>query len=86
MDNEKLYQLICNILDLKYPKTSLQNVNQFQAKLAADLGTSPEEAMTMLGYLISGDYVRIVSDMGIVVNPSSPELKILVEKYKLKKG
>lgn len=77
-DTEKLRQLISNILNLKYPKMALQDVNVFERKLAADLGIEVSVAMALLGFLLTRDYVRIIPDMGLVINPESTAVQALM--------
>jgi len=79
MNPKKLRELVRNIRDLKYPAKSLRDVDAFEAKLAADLATDRQEAMALLGYLLARDYVRIIPDMGLVVNPENQELQKFVD-------
>jgi hypothetical protein len=80
MDKDKLHQLLRNIRDLKYPSSSLRNVGSFEDDLAADLTTGVQEAMALLGYLLTRGYVRIIPDMGLVLNPDNAELQGLMKK------
>jgi len=79
MDSAKLSRLVRNIRDLKYPASLLRDVDDFQQRLARDLAADPQEAMALLGYLLARDYVRIQSDMGLIVNPQNPEIRSLVD-------
>lgn len=83
MDNSKLIKLLGNIVSLKYPEDAMRNVPLFEQHLANDLGISGQEAMAMLGYLLTSDYVRIIDGMGLVINPSNQEVRELVEKGKI---
>ena len=78
MNPEKLHRLLRNIRNLKYPTSVMRDIDRFEKVLAEDLDTDVSEAMAILGYLLARDYVRIISDMGLVVNPESKELQKLV--------
>jgi len=74
-----VHQLLRNIRDLKYPRSSLGDVDAFEKTLAEDLKTDTKEAMALLGYLLARDYVRIIPDMGLVMNPENPDLQDLMK-------
>lgn len=79
MDPEKLRKLLRNIRDTKYPASSLQEVDAFEQRLAVDLGIEQQEALALLGYLLARDYVRIIPDMGLVLNPQNEEVRRIVD-------
>lgn len=83
MDSDKIVTLVKNIKNLKYPKSILDNVEGFEHQLAKDLSTDGDEAFALLGYLVTNDYVRIDDDMGIIVNPSNEEIRMLVDTGRL---
>ena len=83
MNADKLLKLVRNVRDLKYPIDSLSNSDEFEKELASDLSTTPEEALAMLGYLLARNYVRIIPDAGIVVNPGNEEIQAFVRSGKL---
>lgn len=78
MNPEKLHKLLRNIRNLKYPSSIMRDVNKFEKILAHDLDTDVSEAMSLLGYLLARDYVRIIPDMGLIFNPESEELQQIV--------
>ena len=79
MDPEKLRKLLLNIRNFKYPRTVLQEVDGFEELLARDLETDTKEAMALLGFLLARDFVRIIPDMGLVVNPDSAGAQALIK-------
>lgn len=79
MKNDKILQLLDNIASLKYSEDAMRNVPSFEKRLAKELEVSGQEAMAMLGYLLTSDYVRIIDGMGLVVNPSNKEVRDLVD-------
>jgi Mn-dependent DtxR family transcriptional regulator len=79
MKNDKILRLLDNIASLKYSEDAMRNVPLFEQRLAKELDVSGQEAMAMLGYLLTKDYVRIINGMGLVVNPSNEEVRELVD-------
>ena len=78
MNADKLVMLVRNISKLKYSADDLRNVDGFERKLATDLDMEPKEAMALLGYLLTKEYVRLVPETGLVLNPSNEEIKKFV--------
>jgi hypothetical protein len=80
--NEKMLILLKNISKFKYPASSLMNYEQFENTLANDLGpgTTTDDALAVLGYLLERDYARIIPDMGIVLNPENNDIKVILKE------
>ncbi|MEI7696355.1 MAG: hypothetical protein WCI64_12030 [Chlorobium sp.] len=84
MDSKKLLQLVHNIRDLKYPADVLLNVDSFQGELVKDLAIDGKEAMAMLGYLLGNGYVKILPDIGLVINPNNQDMQSFAKAGMLK--
>lgn len=75
MNENKRRELIRRIHNLKYPAATLDDVELFEQTLAEDLDLTTQDAMSELGVLLARNCVRIIHDMGLVVNPTSKEAR-----------
>lgn len=82
MNQDKLRQLLLNIRDSRYPQSLLDDVDKFEKKLAADLDIDTDEAMALLGYLLSHKYALLIRE-GLVLNPNHPEIQSLLDSGRL---
>ena len=80
LEEEKLKLLMRLIRDLKYPPSTLSDPDTFKGRLAEDLNMDGNEALALLGFLLTRDFVRIAPDTGLFVNPGSAEARVLFEK------
>jgi hypothetical protein len=59
--------LLENIKNGKYPPEFLDNQQQLAEKIGSDLGCDASKAMSILGYLLKFQYVKIDPDKGIIL-------------------
>jgi len=83
MNSDKLLVLLRNIRNLRYLIEQLRNAQAFETALAGDLGLDPREAMALLGYLLEHDYVRLNPEVGLIINPTNPEMQKLLTSQAL---
>jgi hypothetical protein len=81
---KKLNRLMRDIRDFKYPPESLSDTEAFRKNLAKDLGMDGEDALALLGFLLTRKYVLIKPDTGLFVNPASDAARKFFEEEKLK--
>lgn len=79
MDKLKLIKLIKDIQNCEYPIDVIESKNIY-SKLKSRLKTSKKEALALLGYLQKGNHIKIDREMGIVLDPSSEELRKIITK------
>ena len=51
----------------------------FEKKIAEDAGITKEEARIAFGYLLTRKLAVIISDMGVIPNPSHPDVQRIAE-------
>ena len=79
----KVLSFLSEIRNNGYTKDELNDIEAFQNKLKTDMGTDDiNEALTILGYLIKHEYIRIVPGEGIALASDAEVLKIIEKMIK----
>ena len=77
MNYSNISNLLEKIIDLKYSEKDLKNAQALANTIAADLAVTPQEATTLLGYLLTRKAVKLVPGMGILPNPGHPDVQAI---------
>lgn len=77
MSYGKISQLLENIISKRYSESELKNATILANTIAEDLDVTPDDAMSMLGYLLARKSVELKPGEGIVAIPTHPDVKMV---------